>query len=42
MARHGWSRSKVYTTKFRALAWLRERLIALQPRPPRRGEAAGE
>ena len=28
MARHGWSRSKVYTTKFRALAWLRERLVA--------------
>ena len=27
MACHGWSRSKVYTTKFRALAWLRERLI---------------
>ena len=31
MARHGWSRSKVYTTKFRALAWLRERLIASHP-----------
>ena len=38
MARHGWSRSKVYTTKFRALAWLRERLIAPHHRPPPHGE----
>lgn len=27
MNHHGWSRSKVYTTRFRALAWLRGRLI---------------
>lgn len=27
MELHGWSRSKVYTTKTRALHWLRKRLL---------------